>query len=235
MDRGAWWATVHRVTKSRTQLRNWAWLILKPTSFLILPEIRQCMSFVNEMLPLLTDDMNISTGCLNRDRRQIQAPSPPTWVYSHFSLKYSFSLIPLTLHYCFSSYRTHVFLLSFVGFSFFTFPLQFGLVKLGLKLTSFHSHFMSFLSLLFLRPSPPGSSECFIWTQPLATNSPGRQSPPLSWAVLYHSAGSTASRDAPRGGHRGDCRGAAGEGRSEGWHAHRWKRGSHHRLLHGFS
>ena len=76
-------------------------------------------------------------------------------MYSHFSLKYSFSLIPLTLHYCFSSYRTHVFLLSFVGFSFFTFPLQFGLVKLGPKLTSFHSHFMGFLSLLFLRPSLP--------------------------------------------------------------------------------
>ena len=24
MDRGAWWATVHGVTKSQTQLRDWA-------------------------------------------------------------------------------------------------------------------------------------------------------------------------------------------------------------------
>ena len=41
---------------------------------------------------------------------------------------------------------------------------------------------MGFLSLL--PPQPPGSSECFIWTQPLATNSPGRQSPPS--AGQYH-------------------------------------------------
>ena len=78
-DRGAWWAIIHRVTKSQTRLRNRAWLILKLTSFLILPEICQCVSFFNELLPLLIDDMNISTGLQNRDRRQIQEPSPPTW------------------------------------------------------------------------------------------------------------------------------------------------------------
>ena len=79
MDKRVWWTTVHRVAKSRTQLRNRARLILKLTSFLILPKICQCVSFVNEMLPLLIDDMNISTGFQNRDRRQIQEPSPPTW------------------------------------------------------------------------------------------------------------------------------------------------------------
>ena len=33
MDRGAWWATVHRVTKSRTRLRRLstcAWVVLNP-------------------------------------------------------------------------------------------------------------------------------------------------------------------------------------------------------------
>ena len=50
MDRGAWWATVHRVAKSQTRLNDF--------TSLHLPEIYFVLRFVIDSLHLLTEGVD---------------------------------------------------------------------------------------------------------------------------------------------------------------------------------
>ena len=233
MDQRAWWTTVHRVAKSRTQLRNRARLILKLTSFLILPKIHQCVSFVNEMLPLLIDDMNISSGFQNRDRRQIQEPSPPTWAVCPL-------IIEVFIFLDFLDTTLLFFLLlcsSLLAILYRVFILYISIaiwIIQSFILSSLHFIFISQAFFLFF--FIPREFRMFH-LNPAPCHKLARTSEfPLSWAVpaslrRQHSLQGCPSLVVPEET-AGRLLASAG---AEGWHAHRWQCGSHHRLLHGLS
>ena len=146
------------------------------------------------MLPLLIDDMTISTRFQNRDRRQIQEPSPPTWAVCPL-------IIEIIIFLDFLDTTILFFLLlcsSLLAILYRIFILYISIAIWIIQVFVLSSlHFILISWAFFLFSFIPRELRMFH-LNPAPRHKLARMSGfPSAGQCQHHSTGSTASRDAP--------------------------------------
>ena len=115
MDRGAWWATIHGVTKSRTPSSNWAHTHIFLTRNAIIKQVLQAKTrWHQRVIQIYINKQGMSGKVIFLDKRQLQLHFYFTWGFKCMSMELIiFLYYPFNVHGTSSDGHFHNYLLDF--------------------------------------------------------------------------------------------------------------------------